>query len=77
VTKVPDHTVMRYLYSFGFDHADALEKLKIYCDWYNNPKIQRVDRSTLDIINSGVIYTYGRDKGLRPIIFMNVGKMDM
>ena len=68
---------MRYLYSFGFDHTDALEKLKIYCDWYSSPRIQRIDRSILDIINSGMIYTYGRDKDLRPIIYMNISRINM
>jgi hypothetical protein len=77
VTKIGDHTILRYLYSFAFKHSDALEKLKIYCDWYSNPKIQRVNRTTLDIINSGICYTYGRDKEMRPIIYLNVGKMNM
>ncbi len=77
MTKIKDHTILRYLYSFAFNHPDVLDKLKIYCDWYSNPKIQRVDRTTLEIINSGVCYTYGRDKGLRPIIYLNVGKMNM
>lgn len=68
---------MRYLYSFGLKNPEALDKLKIYCDWYTNPKIQKVDRVTLDIINSGFCYTYGRDKGLRPVIYLNVAKMNM
>ena len=77
ITKVPDHTVLRFLYSFAFKHPEVLDKLKIYCEWYSNPQIQKVDKKTLEIINSGICYTYGRDKAYRPVIYLNVAKMDM
>ena len=62
LSKTNDKTILRYLYSTDFNLQDCLDKLKLYLDWYSDPKIQKFDKITEELINQGFVYTYGRDK---------------
>ena len=39
--------------------------------------IQNINEKTLKILKNGVVYTYGRDKKDRPIIYLNIAQIDL
>ena len=46
-------------------------------DWCHNPKIQTLHPKAEEILRSGGIYTYGRDKKNRPMVFMDFTQIDL
>ena len=42
-----------------------------------DPAVQNVNEKTLKILKNGFIYTFGRDKKDRPIIYLNLAQIDL
>ena len=54
-----------------------MERLKKLQEFHNSPIITTFTETTLAGLKNGCIYTYGRDKGYRPIIIIRADKFDL
>ena len=54
-----------------------MKALRRHLEWLSNEKYHILTADALEYLTSGVIYTYGTDKKLRPIIILNVYKIDL
>lgn len=46
-------------------------------EWCHNPAIQRINPRSQQILTAGAIYTYGRDRKDRPIVVLDLCKIDL
>lgn len=70
-----DFQVLRYLYSNNFEKEQALEKISVFLEWMHDPAIQTLSHKASWIMNEGAIYTYGRDKTNRPVVYLDLSKV--
>jgi len=71
-----DALYLRFLYAGAFDLSESTRRLHIYEEWQRDPNIQNLSAKVRTLLESGTLYTYGRDPKFRPIIFLNVAQGD-
>jgi hypothetical protein len=59
------------------DMGKAIEALRKYLTWKNDPSQHRLNESTLPLLQQGVFYTFGRDKQYRPVIYLMVHQINL
>ena len=72
-----DATFIRFLYAGDFKLEECTRRLRVWDEWNKDPNIQMMSAKARSILETGVLYTYGRDPMYRPIIFLNVAKTDL
>ncbi|CAG9336273.1 unnamed protein product [Blepharisma stoltei] len=68
-----DLLALKCLNATGRDFQKTLERIKSIIEWEN--KEISIDEESEKILNSGMMYSFGRDKDLRPIIVINMKKI--
>lgn len=59
-----------------FDKEKVVERLRDIINYHKHPIITNFDQSTLAKLQKGINYTYGCDKGMRPIIIIRLDLID-
>jgi hypothetical protein len=67
----------RFCYCQRFDVKKCVDVVKQHIEWRVNPLWQTVDHDSRRYIEDGTFYQFGRDKGFRPIVIINVHKVDL
>ncbi|CAD8132266.1 unnamed protein product [Paramecium pentaurelia] len=68
-------TTLKFCYSGNFDIEMAFQTLINYLKWKQNPDYQQLTSAGEDILKKGVVFSLGRDKQFRPLIFIQVSKI--
>jgi len=68
---------MRYMYAGKWDFKKALKMLKHHFEWRASPDRGVITPGGYKLMEEGIIYISGRDKQYRPIIVVNVYKVDL
>ncbi|CAD8136136.1 unnamed protein product [Paramecium octaurelia] len=68
-------TALKFCYSGNFDIEMTFQTLINYLKWKENPEYQVLTSAGEDILKKGVIFSLGRDKQYRPLIFIQVSKI--
>jgi len=68
---------LRYCYTEKFDYPKCAEKLQKYLDWKKALKTTYFEPGELELLKSGAIYSYGRDKQWRPLIYVDIEKINL
>jgi len=71
-----DREILKYIYAAKFDIKKAFETITECLKWRAEVQSLSVTNSALELLYSGAIYTLGRDKQLRPILIINLEKID-
>ena len=69
-----DGETVRFLQANSFDIKDTKKAIQSNFEWLNNLYPFNIDLKTKEILNSGLIYMYGRDKHYRPILIIEANK---
>ena len=51
--------------------------MTIAINHHKNPVITRFDENTVERLNTGVVYTYGHDRGFRPIVVIRIDRINL
>jgi hypothetical protein len=54
----------------------VIERLKDAINYHRHPIITNFDDNTILRLQRGVTYTYGWDRGMRPIVIIRIDKID-
>lgn len=73
----PRALTMKYVYSAKFALEKCMENLKVYLDWLSHPNRKTIPPKCLELLKEGLVYLSGRDKQFRPIIVVNVYRVDL
>ena len=65
-----DEEVLRNLYARQFDNKKAFAAMKEKQEYRDTCFPIKIGTKTITLIDSGVLYVYGRDKNLRPIVII-------
>ncbi|EWS72900.1 aspartyl/asparaginyl beta-hydroxylase family protein (macronuclear) [Tetrahymena thermophila SB210] len=71
-----DAQTLKYCYSGGFDLKKSIESLKMHLEWRRNPIMHKMNKQALEILQEGVFYHLGRDKQFRPVVVLNMWKVN-
>lgn len=52
------------------------QRLQLHLQWRNNPAMHQLSQPVIDFLQSGIIYTFGRDHQFRPVIILNAHRID-
>jgi len=66
------YDIYRFLRSNKYEYKKTIEHLVDHTIWRQSIRDLPLTSSVLELLNSGGIYTYGRDHKYRPIVVMNV-----
>mmetsp|Transcript_7108 Transcript_7108/g.6372 ORF Transcript_7108/g.6372 Transcript_7108/m.6372 type:complete len:167 (-) Transcript_7108:741-1241(-) len=69
--------MMRFAYANRFDIPKGIEVLKNHIKWLKENDAYSLRPGSLELLKKGVIYLAGRDKKYRPIIVMNLYRVDL
>jgi len=67
---------LKYLYSSKFDHDKSAEKIQNCLEWRSNPNSQTLSPGVKFILECGALYIYGRDRQFRPLMILDLAKVD-
>ena len=67
-----DEEILRVLYANAFSNLKTKEAFEIRDLYYEQSCPIYIYQSTFSILFSGIIYIHGRDKNLRPLVFISV-----
>ena len=70
-----DEEVLRNLYGRKFDNMTAFNAMKEKQEYRDTHFPIKIGSKIITLIESGVLYIYGRDKNLRPIIVVSAEKL--
>lgn len=59
-----------------FDNEKVIERLRQAINYHRHPIITNFDQSTIFKLQKGIAYTFGYDKGMRPIIVLKMDQVD-
>ena len=65
-----DEEVLRNLYARRFDNKEAFKAMKEKQEFRDTSFPIKIGSKTITLIDSGVLYCYGRDKNFRPIVII-------
>ncbi|CAD8054470.1 unnamed protein product [Paramecium sonneborni] len=68
-------TALKFCYSANDDMELAFQTLIKYLKWKEDPDYQILTQAGEEILKKGVIFSLGRDKQFRPLIFIQVSKI--
>jgi len=68
---------MKFVYSAKFALDKCMENLKTYLDWLSHPNRKVILPKSLELLKEGLVYMSGRDKQFRPVIVVNVDRVDL
>lgn len=71
-----DRELLKYLYSTNFNTHKAVANLKESLRYRTEIQLLPVTHRTLEVLHSGIIYPFGRDNQSRPILIINLEKLD-
>ena len=65
-----DYFLLFFIYASNGDYKDSIKRIKIFLEYDNKtfPMLLTPKSKILEILNKGIIYSYGRDNRYRPII---------
>jgi hypothetical protein len=69
-----DGESVRFLQANNFDIKDTKKAIQSNLQWLNNLYPFNIDLKTKAILNSGLIYMFGRDKHYRPVLIIEANK---
>ena len=69
-----DGETVRFLQANNFDIKDTKKGIQSNFEWLNEIYPFNIDLKIKEILNSGLIYMYGRDKHFRPILIIEANK---
>ena len=72
-----DIEVLKMAYTARFNYKECLKKLESHLKWYNDPSMHQIDDKSRVLLENGFIYVHGRDKNLRPVVVLNVLKLNL
>ncbi|CAD8142971.1 unnamed protein product [Paramecium octaurelia] len=68
-------TTLKFCYSGNFDIEMAFQTLMRYLKWKEDSDYQVLTQAGEDILKKGIVFSLGRDKQFRPLIFIQVSKI--
>jgi phosphomevalonate kinase len=66
--------VLRFLQGLAWNNVETHKLINEHNEWCNS-SMPFTLTSIEALVNQGVVYTYKRDKGFRPIIIINVDRL--
>lgn len=72
-----ENECLRYLYSAQFDFSKAMELIKSNYEFRLSSILPIKEKDVIFYINKGVMYWHGRDKKCRPILIINLLKVEL
>jgi hypothetical protein len=72
-----DHILLRFVYAGQFDPERIWERYQERIKWKTNPDIITPDAKTIQLLQTGVLYAFGRDRAKRPVIVANARKLNL
>lgn len=54
----------------------AAERVKMVVNYHRNEEMTKFNEETIKKLEEGTIYSYGHDKGMRPVVIMRVDKFN-
>jgi hypothetical protein len=71
-----ERKILRYLQASKFDYQKTFDAICNFMEWEQKlPELDAISQRVMNVIQSGCIYVYGRDKYYRPTIVYNVNAM--
>ncbi|EAR84347.2 divergent CRAL/TRIO domain protein (macronuclear) [Tetrahymena thermophila SB210] len=70
-----DSDYLKFVYTGKFDDKKSLEALTKNLNWRNSMK-ETISKEAFMLLESGVFYQYGRDNQYRPVVIINIHKID-
>lgn len=70
--QISDEILLRFLQPTGFNYSKSYEYIVNHIEWRNVFFPFELNPAVIDILQSGFMYTYGRDKRFRPILIIRV-----
>jgi hypothetical protein len=67
---------LRWCFSSHFEFPKALDNAINHISWITNPEIHRLTPAGKQVIDAGIMYQYGRDSKFRPVVIINVFRID-
>lgn len=59
-----------------FDKEKVVQRIKDVINYHRHPTITKFDEGTLNKLAQGMFYTYGCDRGMRPIVVMRIERIN-
>lgn len=69
--------ILRFLYANNFKFDKTMKSMIEYMAWKEEKLPPVLTNSVQNFLNSGIIYTHGRDHRFRPIIVFNASLIDI
>eukprot|EP01016_Furgasonia_blochmanni_P053135 TRINITY_DN8548_c0_g1_i3.p1 TRINITY_DN8548_c0_g1~~TRINITY_DN8548_c0_g1_i3.p1 ORF type:complete len:285 (+),score=45.59 TRINITY_DN8548_c0_g1_i3:139-993(+) len=73
---LPPQKLLKFIYSTNFKLLDTVKQIKEYMIWYQDASNITLTALQRQYITNGTVYQLGRDKQMRPIIYVNIEKLD-
>ncbi|KAL4437600.1 hypothetical protein ABPG74_017838 [Tetrahymena malaccensis] len=70
-----DSDYLKFVYTGKFDNKKSLEALTKNLDWRNSMQ-ETISKEAFRLLEQGVFYQYGRDNLYRPVVIINIHKID-
>lgn len=74
--RISDELILKHAYMTKFDKHRIVERLKDIINHHRNPVITAFNHETLKRLEQGIMYTYGHDKGLKPIVVIRIDRIN-
>jgi len=71
IDSIAEETILRFLQAAKFDYQKGEEFIFNYLSWTKIYFPFELNSSVIEILDSGFLYSYGRDKRFRPICILN------
>jgi hypothetical protein len=59
-----------------FDPEKVIQRIKDVINYHRHPVITKLEESTLSKLGKGIFYTYGCDRGMRPIVVLRIERIN-
>lgn len=67
---------MKHLYEANMNIDKCLERLRKLQAFQNNEIVTTFSSTTIKFLETGCIYTYGHDRGMKPIVILRLDRFD-
>ncbi|EAR95968.2 CRAL TRIO domain protein (macronuclear) [Tetrahymena thermophila SB210] len=72
-----ESSYLKMLQAGKYNMKKSLKALTQHVEWINNPKWHTLDQFSTNFLMSGNVYLCGRDKQLRPVIYMDCQNLNL
>lgn len=67
---------LRFAYEFEFDLNRIVDELKNHLRWLEKLPELRLSYEAKELLDRGIVFQLGRDKHFRPLVFIQMDKLD-